>query len=124
MRQAFSTIEMKRLRSSASPIAEPPPTGGQTGATIEPMARFLEPTVSASFFRSSSLASMLVCGSARNRSMPSNFTPSTSAAAVMSISAESAIGGSASPPLPTTPGHMALCNFGQLLRSAISARPP
>ena len=29
----------KRSRSSALPIAEPPPTGGQTGATTEPTAR-------------------------------------------------------------------------------------
>ena len=35
MRQAFSTIETNLSRSSCEPIAEPPPTGGQTGATTE-----------------------------------------------------------------------------------------
>src|SRR5215217_5957990 len=38
MRLALSTISTKRARSSALPIAEPPPTGGQTGATTEPRA--------------------------------------------------------------------------------------
>ena len=38
MRQAFSTIETNLSRSSCEPIAEPPPTGGQTGATTEPTA--------------------------------------------------------------------------------------
>ncbi len=42
------------LRSSAPPIAEPPPVGGQTGATTEPMTRFRERTLSASCLRSSS----------------------------------------------------------------------
>ena len=31
------------LRSASPPIAEPPPVGGQTGATTEPITRFLRP---------------------------------------------------------------------------------
>ena len=56
------------------------PTGGQTGATAEPMERPRPPTLSASALIPSSSTSIDVCGSARNRSTPSNLMPSTSAA--------------------------------------------
>ena len=36
MADAFRTCVTKRLRSSASPIAEPPPAPPQIGATNEP----------------------------------------------------------------------------------------
>ena len=36
MRQALRTCVRKRPRSSSLPMAEPPPVGGQTGATSEP----------------------------------------------------------------------------------------
>ena len=55
-----------------SPIADPPPVGGQTGATSEPTTRPFARILSASRFRSSSVESMLTCGSKRNRSTPSN----------------------------------------------------
>ena len=89
-------------------MAEPPPVGGQTGATTEPITRLRWRALSASAFSSSSEASMLTCGSNRNRSKPSNLTPSTSAAAVRSSIVSSGIGGSESGPLPTTPGQAAL----------------
>jgi hypothetical protein len=59
---------------------------------------------------------MLVCGSARKRSTPSNFVFSISAAAVKSSISSRSIGGSESGPLPTSPGHIALCSFGKLFR--------
>ncbi len=37
--EAFRTCSRKRLRSSAEPIAEPPPAPPQIGATNEPTAR-------------------------------------------------------------------------------------
>ena len=58
-----------------SPIAEPPPVGGHTGATTDPTTSPLPRILSASRFRSSSVESMLTCGSNRNRSTPSNFAP-------------------------------------------------
>src|SRR4029078_11243673 len=48
----------------------------------------------------------------RNRSTPSNFWPSTWAAAVRSSIVSSPIGGSLPSPLPTTPGHAALGSLG------------
>ena len=82
---ALRTCSTNFLRSSSSPMAEPPPVGGQTGATTEPIDEALrDVTLSASFLRSSSVASMLTCGSKRKRSTPSNLTPLTSAAAVRS----------------------------------------
>ena len=48
----------------------------------------------------------------RNRSTPSNRTPSTSAAAVRSSMVSRSMGGSESGPLPTSPGHMALWSAG------------
>jgi len=56
--------------------------------------------------------SIEMCGSNRNRSIPSNFTPSTDAAAVMLIIVSRSIGGSESGPFPTSPGQAALCSFG------------
>ena len=98
MRQALRTCVRNFLRSSSSPIAEPPPVGGQTGATTEPTTKFLAPILSASFFRSSSLESMLTCGSKRKRSTPSNLTPLTSAAAVRSSMVSRSMDGSAPAP--------------------------
>jgi len=119
MTQALRTISTKRARCAASPIAEPPPTGGHTGATMEPITRSFARTLSASAFSSSSDASMLVCGSAAKMSMPSNFWPFTSAAAVSSSIVSRLIGGSDSGPLPTRPGHIALCRRGKLLAAGI-----
>ena len=64
---------------------------------------------------SSSSESMLVWGSERNRSTPSNRTPLTWAAAVRSSMVSRSMGGSESGPLPTNPGHIALCSFGKYL---------
>jgi hypothetical protein len=108
MRQPLRTWSRNFLRSASSPIAEPPPVGGQTGATTEPITRFRFSAFSASAFKSSSEASMLTWGSNKNRSKPSNLMPSTSAAAVSSSMVSSGIGGSESGPLPTTPGQAAL----------------
>ena len=106
---ALRTWVRKFLRSSSLPIAEPPPVGGQTGATTDPTARPFPRILSASRFRSSSVESMLTCGSNRNRSTPSNFAPPDFAFAVMSSIVSRSIGGSApGPPLPTSPGHIAL----------------
>ena len=44
--------------------------------------------------------------------MPSNFTPSTLAAAVRLIIVSRSIGGSESGPLPTSPGQAALWSLG------------
>lgn len=94
-------------------MAEPPPAPPQIGATKDPMARFLLWTLSASFFRSSSLESMSTCGDQSEMSSPSNFTPSTSAAAVSSSISSNPMKGSApGDPFPTTPGHVALCSLG------------
>jgi hypothetical protein len=91
-----------------SPIADPPPVGGQTGATTEPTTNPFEAILSATRFKSSSLMSMLMCGSKRKMSTPSNFTPLTSAFAVRSSMVSRSMAGSESGPLPTRPGHMAL----------------
>ena len=74
-RAGLAHLGQEVLRSSSLPIAEPPPVGGQTGATSDPTTRFLPRILSASLFRSSSVESMLTCGSNRNRSTPSNLTP-------------------------------------------------
>ncbi len=96
-------------------MAEPPPVGGQTGATTEPTTKPWDLIFLARASRSASVESMFTCGSNRNRSTPSNFWPSTSAAAVRSSIVSRPIGGSLPSPLPTTPGQAALCNFGKLL---------
>src|SRR5215813_4950349 len=111
--QDFCTCVRKFLRSTPDPIAEPPPVGPQTGATSEPMTRLRAATLSARRLRSSSLESISVCGRERKMSIPSKRTPSTSAAAVRSSIVSRSITGSASgPPLPTSPGQVALCSFG------------
>src|SRR4051794_14708749 len=113
MRQPLRTCSWNLRRSSALPIAEPPPVGGHTGAPTEPMTRLRACTLSASRLRSSSPASMLTCGSNRKRSTPSNLTPSTAALAVRSSIVSRSMNGSApADPLPTTPGQAALCSFG------------
>src|SRR5215472_13167008 len=85
---ALRTCVRKFLRSCSDPIAEPPPVGGQTGATS---------------------------GAKRKRSTPSKRMPSTSAAAVrLSMVSRSIAGSLPGPPLPTRPGHMALCSAGDL----------
>jgi hypothetical protein len=104
-------LEELRAASSSS-IAEPPPVGGQTGPTTEPISRPRDRTRSASAFIASALASMSTWGANRNRSTPSNFTPSTSAAAVRSSIVSRSIAGSEPSPLPTTPGQAALCSRG------------
>ncbi len=108
MTQALRTCVTNFLRSSSPPIADPPPVGGHTGATSEPTARFFAANFPASRLSSSSPASMLTCGSKRNRSIPSNRAPSASAAAVRLIIVSRSMGGSESGPLPTRPGHAAL----------------
>ena len=98
-----------RPRSASSPMADPPPVGGHTGATTLPMTRPSDWTFSANLFRSSSVESMSTWGALRKRSTPSNRTPSTSAAAVQSsMVSRSMKGSSASGPFPTTPGQPAL----------------
>ena len=113
MRQAFRTWARKRARSAASPMAEPPPVGGQTGATSDPARSPLEASLSARRARSSSEESISVCGRDRKRSTPSKRTPSTSAAAVRFSMVSRSMGGSESGPFPTSPGHMALCRAGK-----------
>ncbi len=123
MAQAFRTCPTNALRSASVPMADPPPVGGHTGATIDPINRPRFATESRSFLRSSSVESISVCGSDRNKSTPSNLTPSTSAAAVRSSIVSRSMGGSApgpSPPLPTRPGHIALCTAGYLCMRVIS----
>src|SRR6266852_372265 len=61
---------------------------------------------------------MLTCGSKRNRSTPSNFAPSAEALAVKASMVSSSMGGSESGPLPTRPGHMALCSLGSWFMGA------
>src|SRR5712671_1230855 len=79
IRQPLRTWSVNFLRSPSLPIAEPPPVGGQTGATTEPITSPRDRTLSASFFKSSSVESMSTCGAKRKTSTPSNLTPSTSA---------------------------------------------
>ena len=106
---ALRTCVRKLRRSSSVPIADPPPVGGHTGATSEPTANPFEPIVSARRAMSAALASMLTCGSKRNRSTPSNFRPSTAVLAVRSsIVSRSIVGSAPGLPLPTSPGHIAL----------------
>src|SRR3954466_2365248 len=112
---ALRTWVTKFLRSSSLPIADPPPVGGHTGATRDPTASPLLRILSARRFRSSSVESMLTCGSNRNRSTPSNVVPCDEALAVISSIVSRSIGGSApGPPLPTSPGHIALWIAGYL----------
>ena len=108
MRHAFLTWVRKPVRCVSSPMAEPPPVPPQTGATSEPAFRFFDANFPASAWRSSSDESMSVCGSDRNRSTPSNPTPSTRAAAVRFSIVSKSIGGSEPGPFPTSPGHIAL----------------
>ncbi len=116
--QALRTCVRKARRSSSFPIADPPPVGGHTGATSEPTTRPFPRILSASRLRSSSVESMLTCGSNRNRSTPSNRLPFDRAAAVRSSIVSRSIGGSApGPPLPTRPGHIALWRAGLLCMS-------
>ncbi len=115
MRQPLRTCVEELRPVFGVPIAEPPPVGGQTGATTVPITSFRARALSASRLMSSSVASMSTCGAKRNRSKPSNLTPSTSAAAVRSSIVSRSIGGSASGPLPTTPGQAALWSLGKLL---------
>src|SRR5262249_49530546 len=98
------------------PIAQPPPVGGHTGATTDPTTKPFAAILSANCLIPPSSISMLVCGSKRNRSTPSKRMPSTSAFAVRSSMVSRSMQGSAPGlPLPTRPGHMALCSFGKLL---------
>src|SRR5258705_13612875 len=60
MRHAFRTCPTNSARSSLLPMADPPPVGGQTGATTEPTTKPFARILSASRFNSSSLASMLM----------------------------------------------------------------
>src|SRR5215468_11279430 len=55
-----------------------------------------------------------MCGSDRNKSTPSNRPRSLSAAAVRFNIVSRSIKGSEPGPLPTRPGHIALCNLGKL----------
>ena len=73
--QALRTCVTKSCGPRRSPIAAPPPVGGHTGATSEPTTNPRAAILSRSRFSSSSVASMLTCGSNRNRSTPSNFAP-------------------------------------------------
>ncbi len=117
MRHALRTCSSQWARCSASPKAQPL----QTGATSEPMARPLSAAVSARRFRSSSVESISTCGAHRNRSMPSNLAPPTSASAVRPIICSRLMAGSGVPgPLPTTPGQVALCSFGKVLDMTLS----
>jgi len=87
----------------------------QIGATTVPMSRLRDCAFSASFLISSSDESMLICGSNKNKSNPSNLMPSTSAAAVrLSIVSRSMNGSASGAPLPTTPGQAALWSFGNV----------
>src|SRR5690606_5402315 len=91
-----------------------PPVGGQIGATMEPMLSPSSPTRSASFFSSSSEASISKWGANNPMSIPSNFTPFTSALTVILKRSSSGMIGSEPSPLPTKPGQVALCNFGNV----------
>src|SRR6266545_5887630 len=109
-------------RSPLPPMADPPPVGGQTGATSDPTSSPFPPIFSVSRFRSSSAASMLTCGSNKNKSTPSNRAPFARAAAVRFNIVSRSIGGSApGPPLPTRPGHMALCSAGNFRDEAMGS---
>src|SRR5271168_3355184 len=119
MAQAFRTCSVNFRLSSWDPMAEPPPVVGQTGATSDPTTNPLLPMFSASSFKSSAEASISVCGLERNRSTPSNLIPSTPAAWVRSSIVYRPIGGSESGPLPTRPGHIALCNLGNSFMSPL-----
>ena len=62
MWQPLWTCSRNFLRPSPSSIAAPPPVGGQTGATTEPIVRPRDDALSARALSSSSVASMLTCG--------------------------------------------------------------
>src|SRR5260370_33605626 len=55
-----------------------------------------------------------MCGSVRNKSTPSNRAPTFSADAVRFSIVSRSMKGSEPGPLPTKPGHIALCNLGKL----------
>jgi len=61
MRQPLRTCSRNCFRSGSLPIAEPPPVGGQTGATSEPITSLRERTFSARRLRSSSVESISTC---------------------------------------------------------------
>ena len=106
--QERRTMSTKVSRASLSPIAFP----AQIGATKLPISNPCAATLSAKAFAPSLPLSMSKCGGNKPISTPSNFTPSTSAAAVMANMLSNEITGSESGPFPTIPGHVALCNFG------------
>ena len=104
--------------TSCDPRRSPSPSRRRSAATpARPASRRrsrARATLSRSRFSSSSVASMLMCGSNRNRSTPSNLTPSTFAFAVRSSIVSRSMDGSAPGlPFPTRPGHMALCSAGR-----------
>ncbi len=106
--QPFSTWVRKFLRHSRSSRAGPPPVGGQTGATTEPIVRFRLSALSASRFRSSY----------RHRSKCAGRTETGRIHRTLAV--DRSIGGqiehrieidkrfSSREPFPTTPGQAAL----------------
>ena len=93
--------------------------GGQTGATTCRSPGSAPRALSASAFDRRRSSRCRCAASKRNRSKPSNRTPSTSAAAVRSSIVSRSIGGSASCPLPTTPGHAALWKLGVVVGTVV-----
>src|SRR5690606_26137658 len=89
------------------------------GATKDPMFRLRPDTLSASRLIPSSDISRSKCGSNTPISTPSNLTPSTSAAAVISNIVSNGITGSESGPFPTMPGQVALWSLGKLFSDIV-----
>src|SRR5690606_31066926 len=89
------------------------------GATKDPMFRLRPDTLSASRLIPSSDISRSKCGSNTPISTPSNLTPSTSAAAVISNIVSNGITGSESGPFPIMPGQVALGSSGKLFSDIV-----
>jgi hypothetical protein len=99
-----------------APIAEPPPVGGQTGATTRADHQVPRLHLVGQRLQVVVAMSMSTCGANRNRSTPSNFTPSTSAARSGRASCP---GRSAARALPLAdhPGPGRVVKWGNCLRA-------
>ena len=96
-----------------SPIAEPPPVGGHTGATTEPTTN---PSRANLVAQPLQIVVGRIDADVRVEQKQIDAVElrrrSTSALAVRSSIVSRSIGGSEPGPLPTSPGHIALCKAG------------
>ncbi len=112
----FAHLPDESLASSAPPMADPPPVGGQTGATTDPTSR---PKRAHLVGQSRQVVIARIDADVRFEqeqihAIELHAIVHSRAAAVRWSMVSRSIGGSESGPLPTRPGHMALWTRGKL----------